>query len=48
MSNVIGLLVLGFYGFLFIGAIVLLIVVIDKRIKEKKIEKEKHKDYKDY
>ncbi|WP_157047919.1 hypothetical protein [Cellulosilyticum ruminicola] len=31
-----------------IGAVIVFFVVLRQRIKEKKIEKEKHKEYEDY
>ncbi len=44
----IGALVLLFWLVIIIGSIALVIWAICSRIKEKKIEEEKHKKYKDY
>lgn len=44
----IGALVLLFWATIIIGSIALVIWAICSRIKEKKIEEEKHKKYKDY
>lgn len=44
----IGALVLLFWATIIIGSIALVIWTICSRIKEKKIEQEKHKKYKDY
>ncbi|MEG0295912.1 MAG: hypothetical protein RR620_04275 [Clostridium sp.] len=41
-------LILLVYALIFVGAIVLTIWAIQNRVKEKKVEKEKHKDYDKY
>lgn len=43
-----GALIILFWLVIIIGSIVLVIWAICSRIKEKKIEEEKHKKYKDY
>lgn len=43
------LLIIGlFYLTIIIGSVALFIYVLQKRLKERKIEKEKHEKYKDY
>ena len=42
------ILYIGFWILTAIGSIVMIIWAITSRIKEKKIEKEKHKKYKEY
>ena len=46
--NIAIILYLIFWILCAIGAVVFFFVVLRQRIKEKKIEKEKHKEYKDY
>ncbi|WP_315077377.1 hypothetical protein [uncultured Clostridium sp.] len=48
MINLSAIVILSIYGLFIIGSVGLLIYTIAKRIGEKKKEKEKHKDYKDY
>lgn len=46
--NLIPILILGFYGLIILGSVALLIWAINNRLKEKKREKIKHKDYDKY
>lgn len=48
MISAIPVLILLFYGLIIVGSIGLTIWAIVTRIKEKKREKEDHKDYKKY
>ena len=44
----LGLIYLFFIAFCMMGCIGLLIYVVIQRLEEKKLEKKKHKNYKDY
>lgn len=44
----IAFFILGFYGLIFIVSIIWFIVVLVKRLRERKLEKEKYKEYDKY